>query len=121
MKKSIKIIITFGMVFIFSSCATLNKAQGELHYNNSISKGQELQDLKKALDEGAINQEEFNLMKGNTEEDYSLYASHSIWESREHFINWTKSEAFRLAHKNAGQHAEIYMGPPKLETFEKAV
>ena len=63
MKKSIKIIITFGMVSIFSSCATLNKAQGELHYNNSISKGQELQDLKKALDEGAINQEEFNLMK----------------------------------------------------------
>ena len=63
MKKSIKIIITFGMVFIFSSCATLNKAHGELHYNNSISKGQELQDLKKALDEGAINQEEFNLMK----------------------------------------------------------
>ena len=63
MKKSIKIIITFGMVFIFSSCATLNKAQGELHYNNSISKGQELQDLKKALDQVAINQEEFNLMK----------------------------------------------------------
>ena len=63
MKKSIKIIIIFGMVFMFSSCATLNKAQGELHYNNSISKGQELQDLKKALDEGAINQEEFNLMK----------------------------------------------------------
>ena len=63
MKKSMKIIITFGMIIIFSSCATLNKAQGELNYNNSISKGQELQDLKKALDEGAINQEEFNLMK----------------------------------------------------------
>ena len=64
---------------------------------------------------------EFNLMKGNTEEDYSLYASHSIWESREHFLNWTKSEAFRLAHKNAGQHAEIYIGPPHLETFEQAL
>ena len=58
-----KLNITFGIAFIISSCATLNKAQGELHYNNSISKGQELQDLKKALDEGAINQEEFNLMK----------------------------------------------------------
>tara|TARA_B100000427_G_scaffold328671_1_gene342377 strand:- start:3819 stop:4103 length:285 start_codon:yes stop_codon:yes gene_type:complete len=45
------------------SCATLNRAQGEIHYNNNISKGQELQDLKKALDEGAINREEYNLMK----------------------------------------------------------
>ena len=32
-------------------------------YNNNISKGQELQDLKKALDNGAINQDEYDLMK----------------------------------------------------------
>ncbi len=50
-------------MIIHASCATLNKAQGEIHYNNNISKGQELQDLKKALDNGAINQEEYNLMK----------------------------------------------------------
>ena len=50
-------------MIILTSCATLNKAQGEIHYNNNISKGQELQDLKKALDEGAINQNEFDLMK----------------------------------------------------------
>ena len=48
---------------IQTSCATLNKAQGEIHYNNNISKGQELQDLKKALDNGAINQDEYDLMK----------------------------------------------------------
>ena len=41
--------------------------------------------------QGVDGFKEFNLMKGNTEEDYSLYASHSIWESREHFLNWTKS------------------------------
>ena len=33
----------------------------------------------------------FNLMKGSSEEDFSLYASHSIWESKEAFIDWTKS------------------------------
>ena len=41
----------------------------------------------------------FNLIKGNKFEDHTLYASHSIWETKDHFINWTKSEAFRLAHK----------------------
>ena len=50
-------------MIIQTSCATLNKAQGEIHYNNNISKGQELQDLKKALDNGAINQDEYDLMK----------------------------------------------------------
>ncbi|MBT6017822.1 hypothetical protein HOG81_01290, partial [bacterium] len=33
------------------------------HYNNTITKGQELLDLKKALDEGAIDQNEYDLMK----------------------------------------------------------
>ena len=50
-------------MIIQTSCATLNRAQGEIHYNNNISKGQELQDLKKALDNGAINQDEYDLMK----------------------------------------------------------
>ena len=75
-------------------------------------------DSKLSEVKGFIN---FNLIKGNKFEDHTLYASHSIWESREHFLNWTKSEAFRLAHKNAGQHAEIYIGPPQLETFEQAL
>ena len=43
----------------------------------------------------------FNLLKGKETDDYSLYASHSIWESNVAFVDWTKSEAFRLAHKNA--------------------
>ena len=50
-------------MIIQTSCATLNRAQGEIHYSNNISKGQELQDLKKALDNGAINQDEYDLMK----------------------------------------------------------
>jgi len=50
-------------ILVQNSCATLNRAHGEIHYNNNVSKGQELQDLKKALDDGAINQEEYNLMK----------------------------------------------------------
>ena len=63
----------------------------------------------------------FNLLKGRETDDYSLYASHSIWESNIAFVNWTKSEAFRLAHKNAGIHSDLYLGPPNLETFDRII
>ena len=62
--KNNDILFTISLFLIIqTSCATLNRAQGEIHYNNNISKGQELQDLKKALDNGAINQDEYDLMK----------------------------------------------------------
>ena len=61
---------------------------------------------------------EFHLVKGERNDEFSLYASHSIWQSKDDFINWTKSEAFRLAHKNAGQYNELYLGHPNFEGFE---
>ena len=64
---------------------------------------------------------EFHLVKGEKTSEYSLYASHTVWESKEDFINWTKSEAFRLAHKNAGQHKDLYLGPPNFEGFETVI
>tara|TARA_B100000989_G_scaffold207654_1_gene157370 strand:- start:150 stop:452 length:303 start_codon:yes stop_codon:yes gene_type:complete len=61
---------------------------------------------------------EFHLVKGEKNEEFSLYASHSIWNSKNDFIKWTKSDAFRLAHKNAGQHKNLYLGAPNFEGFE---
>ena len=60
----------------------------------------------------------FHLVKGEANDEYTLYASHSIWNSKNDFINWTKSEAFRLAHKNSGQHKGLYLGHPNFEGFE---
>jgi len=60
----------------------------------------------------------FFLIKGVTNDEHTLYASHSIWNSKNDFINWTKSEAFRLAHKNSGQHKGLYLGHPNFEGFE---
>ena len=60
----------------------------------------------------------YNLVKGEKNDEFSLYASHSIWNSKADFINWTKSEAFKLAHKNAGQHKDLYLGAPNFEGFE---
>ncbi len=63
----------------------------------------------------------FNLLKGETVENQTLYASHSTWNSQKDFINWTKSEAFREAHKGAGKHSDIYVGHPVFEGFESVI
>tara|TARA_B100000575_G_scaffold250271_1_gene217103 strand:- start:212 stop:514 length:303 start_codon:yes stop_codon:yes gene_type:complete len=63
----------------------------------------------------------FNLIKGKTNEEYTLYASHSIWDSEESFIKWTKSEEFRMAHKNAGNNKDLYLGHPEFEGFNKII
>ena len=68
--------------------------------------------------DGVNGFKEFRLVKGEKNNEFSLYASHSIWNSKEDFINWTKSEAFRLAHKNAGRHKDLYLGAPNFEGFE---
>ena len=60
----------------------------------------------------------FNLIKSESNEEYTLYASHSEWESKQDFINWTKSEAFRKAHQNVGGHKSVYLDHPQFEGFE---
>ena len=60
----------------------------------------------------------FNLVRGATHDDHTLYASHSTWVTEEDFKNWTKSEAFRQAHKGAGDTKGIYLGHPVFEGFK---
>ncbi len=60
----------------------------------------------------------FHLLKGPVKEGCRLYASHTMWESEAAFAEWTRSEAFRAAHRGAGGHGDIYAGPPELELFE---
>lgn len=60
----------------------------------------------------------FHLMKGDLRGDHRLYASHTLWQSRAAFEAWTRSEAFRAAHRDAGTQRDLYLGPPELECFE---
>ena len=64
---------------------------------------------------------QFHLLKGPVTEDYALYASHSVWESKDAFVAWTESEAFRKAHAQASAPKGTYLGHPELETFESVV
>ena len=64
----------------------------------------------------------FNLLRGETTDEHTLFASHSVWASRAAFEDWTRSEAFRKAHMQAGQSPrDLYLGPPQLELFEAAL
>ena len=63
----------------------------------------------------------FNLLQGASSDEHTLFASHSVWESRQAFEDWTHSEAFRLAHAQAGQTKNVYLGPPNLELFEAVI
>jgi heme-degrading monooxygenase HmoA len=61
----------------------------------------------------------FHLLQGPQTEAFTLFASHTEWTSAADFEAWTRSEAFRLAHANAGKSPrEIYLGAPELELFE---
>lgn len=61
---------------------------------------------------------EFNLLRGPEQEDHTLFSSHTIWRSRHDFEEWTRSEAFRMAHRNAGDNKPLYLGHPHFEGFE---
>ena len=59
----------------------------------------------------------FHLMRGPDREDHVLYASHTAWTDEAAFLGWTRSEAFRAAHKGAGGSKDLYLEAPELEIF----
>ena len=64
--------IVLMLASLIISCGSFNEGQAELHINKNISTGQELLDLKAALDEGIITKEEFDklgedIINGNQE------------------------------------------------------
>ncbi|MFN3231574.1 MAG: antibiotic biosynthesis monooxygenase family protein [Alphaproteobacteria bacterium] len=61
---------------------------------------------------------EFHLLKGPVKDDHVLYSSHTLWDSEQAFRDWTNSEAFRAAHKGAGDNKPLYLGHPEFEGFE---
>lgn len=63
----------------------------------------------------------FALLRGPERDDHTLYSSHTIWNSRAEFEAWTRSEAFRAAHRDAGSNKVNYLGHPELELFESVL
>jgi heme-degrading monooxygenase HmoA len=60
---------------------------------------------------------EFHLPRGPERDDHVLYSSHTVWASEQHFIDWTRSVAFRAAHWGAGGNKPLYLEHPEFEGF----
>ncbi len=61
---------------------------------------------------------EFHLLRGPTENDATLFASHTVWDSRAAFDVWTESDSFRKAHAQARAPEGTYLAHPVFEGFE---
>ncbi|MDR9395254.1 antibiotic biosynthesis monooxygenase family protein [Roseovarius sp. SYSU LYC5161] len=63
---------------------------------------------------------EFRLLKGPEGDGFRLYSSHVVWQDRDAFDAWTRSQAFRDAHKDAGNATtrDALLGPPDFEGFD---
>ena len=57
----------------------------------------------------------FALLRGD---EPGAYVSHSTWESRAAFEEWTRSEAFRKGHAQARTPEGVLAGHPRLALFE---
>lgn len=60
----------------------------------------------------------FRLLRGETEEGETLYASYSEWQSYAAFEAWTESEAFTKAHRSARTPEGTVLSHPEFEGFE---
>ena len=61
---------------------------------------------------------EFHLLRGPSDDEATLFASHSVWDSRGEFEAWTESEAFRKAHAQAKAPEGTYLEHPHFEGFD---
>ncbi len=88
-----------------------------------IAKGREsvFEDLwrqRESYLDGVGGFREFRLLRGPSSDEETLYASHSVWDSRAAFESWTESDAFRQAHAQAKAPEGTYLGHPEFECFE---
>ena len=60
----------------------------------------------------------FRLLKGPSDDEATLFASHTVWDSRESFVAWTESDAFRKAHGQTKAPEGTYLGHPVFEGFD---
>jgi heme-degrading monooxygenase HmoA len=49
-----------------------------------------------------------------------LNASHTIWRSRTDFEAWTRSEAFRAGHRDAGEGRSLTISPDFKQSLSRS-
>ncbi|WP_347268462.1 antibiotic biosynthesis monooxygenase [Paracoccus sp. (in: a-proteobacteria)] len=61
----------------------------------------------------------FHLLRGATDQDqgYTLYATHTVWDSETAFTAWTRSPEFGSSHRDSGSGRLLMDGHPRFEGF----
>lgn len=62
--------------------------------------------------------QQFQLLRGASQNGHVHYVSHSTWASKEAFEAWTQSESFVQAHRGEPLPKGMVLGPPRVELFE---
>lgn len=98
-------------MFIAMNTFTINNERSEEFENVWKNRERHLNEM-----DGFQN---FKMLKGDASEDGKTrdYISHSTWKDAESFWAWTKSENFKLAHKNKTPEG-IIMGPPRFRSYQ---
>lgn len=84
------------------------------------ARGAEFEELWKSREtylEGLTGFVQFALLRGDDEGDY---VSHSTWESRDAFLAWAQSDAFRAAHGSRMPEG-IVVGHPRARFYESVM
>lgn len=61
---------------------------------------------------------DFMLLRGASGPAHTLFASHTVWQSRRHFDGWVESEAFGRSHQGEGRLSGMVLGHPEFEGFD---
>ena len=61
---------------------------------------------------------EFKLLEGSSQNNETIFISHSLWESQAAFDGWRTSEHFKKAHAQARAPKGTYLSHPQFEGFE---
>lgn len=59
----------------------------------------------------------FHMLKGPVKDGVALYASHTTWDSEDHFRAWLKAQDFKRGHGGQSRSGDLYLGPPEFEGF----
>jgi heme-degrading monooxygenase HmoA len=61
---------------------------------------------------------EFALLKGDVEGEY---ISHTVWEDRDAFIAWTKSQSFIDGHRQGGSMQGVLQTHPEAKLYDAVI
>ena len=92
------------------------------HFKIAVGRGAEFEQVWRERDsylDDVPGFVQFHLVRGKDADDGThCYASHTTWHSRQAFLDWTHSEAFRKAHGERRTPEGLLLAHPQFHGWE---